>query len=418
MVRSCLLMCCITLLSCLLVSAQEKDVLYYSVVGSVSSDKSPNFGKVLKRVGIQKLLLDLSASPRSAAFVDSTLGGTGITRDDLEDLRLISCRDTTCMLSFALFRAGDIEKLSRVCGELSKSLAHDILLRRAEIDSALAAYSSPGIDRGEVAYIALGCISLDWDGLAVTADGHYRLTESERPDGNYVPYAEEISSFSRRAIFWGSNNNSYGNIQLTSFGDHFSLPRRAFPDILWFDDTARVPKELQTVFNGLIGKTKKEKEAETYRCVGSIMLALRQKPATAEELAGITSIPLSGITQWLDALAAMRYVSLEHGVWQAKIPVFSETDRPMLIKLRGIGREVMTGWLKTNFGNIREQLSGLSTARNNVPLEEGFTMIWHFIFGMTNQRLVEAGLFADPYAPARVEKGFVPVVFDWDALKE
>lgn len=418
MIRSILLISWLMFLAFSLMTAQGKDTLNYSIVGSASSGKSPSFGKAMKRIEVQTLLLELSSSPREASFVDSTLRGTGVTRNDLEDLRLIRCRDNRCMLSFTLFRAGDIERLHRVCGEFSQSLAHDLLLRRAEIDSVMATYSTPGIDRAAVSYIALGCVSLDWDGLVITANEHYRLTESERPDGNYVPYAEEKSSFSRRAIFWGSHNNSYNNIQLTSFGDHFSLPRRAFPDILWSDDTASLPKELRTVLARLTETSKKDKEAKLYRSVGNIMLAVREKSSLAEDLARIASIPASEIGQWLDALSAMHYVSAEHGVWQATIPVFSRNDRPMLAKLRGIGRAVMTEWLKANYPKIREPLSDLSPMKNDVPLEEGFTMIWHFIFGMTNQRLVEAGLFADPYAPTRIDKGFIPAVFDWDALKE
>ncbi len=416
MLRFIFLMCGTLLLTFSLAQAQGRDTLNYSIVGSVSSGKSPSFGKSIKHIEVQRLLLDISAFPREASFVDSALKGSGVTRKDLEDLRLIRCRDGRCKLSFTLFRAGDIETLHRVCGEFSQSLAHALLLRRTEIDSVLATYSAPGIDRGAVAYIALGCVSLDWDGLKVTADEHYRLTESERPDGNYVPYAEEKSPFSRRAIYWGSNNNSYGNIQLTSFGDHFSLPRRSFPDVMWSDDSAIVPKELRTLLDSLPEKSAKDKEEKLYRCVGAIMLELREKSSSAEELARIASVPQSEIGRWLDALSALHYVSAQGNVWQATIPVFTRNDRLMLEKLRGIGREVMTSWLKENYAKLRAQLSGLSTGKNEVPFEEGFTMIWHFIFGMANQRLVEAGLFADPYGPARTEKGFIPAVFDWDAL--
>ncbi len=418
MVRFILLISGVIVSSFSLLSAQERDTLNYSIVGSVSPGKSPGFGKTIKHVEVQKLFLELSTSPRGASFVDSALKGTGVTRDDLEALGLIRCRENRCNLSFTLFRAADLEKLHRVGEEFSRSLAHDILLRRAEIDSVLAAYSAPGIDRGAVAYIALGCVSLDWDGLDVTADEHYRLTASERPDGNYVPYAEEKSSFVRRAIYWGSHSNSYYNIQLTSFGDHFSLPRCAFPDLLWSDDTASYPKELRRVLGGLTGKSNKEKEEELYRCVGSIMLALRNKSSSADELAGIASIPRSDIGQWLDVLSELHYISGQHGVWQATIPVFANNDRGMLQKLRGIGRKVMTEWLKTNYSRLREQLSDLTPVRNGVPFEEGFTMIWHFVFGLTNQRLVEAGLFADPYATTRTEKGFIPAVFEGDALSQ
>jgi hypothetical protein len=46
-----------------------------------------------------------------------------------------------------------------------------------------------------------------------------------------------------------------------------------------------------------------------------------------------------------------------------------------------------------------------------VPFTESFTMVWHYIFGITNRRLVEAGLFADPYNEKRKFKGFIPLVY-------
>jgi hypothetical protein len=76
----------------------------------------------------------------------------------------------------------------------------------------------------------------------------------------------------------------------------------------------------------------------------------------------------------------------------------------------------MISWVKANYGKIKEHLSTTTPMRWGVPYEEGFTMIWHFLFGMANDQLVSAGLFADPYAKERTHKGFIPTVFSTDAM--
>ena len=41
---------------------------------------------------------------------------------------------------------------------------------------------------------------------------------------------------------------------------------------------------------------------------------------------------------------------------------------------------------------------------------ESVTTIWHYIFGMANQKLMEAGMFAEPYATGRRHPGAIGVV--------
>jgi len=82
----------------------------------------------------------------------------------------------------------------------------------------------------------------------------------------------------------------------------------------------------------------------------------------------------------------------------------------MVNSLLKIGNSVMDQWLAANYPRMKVELRDLSFTRSGVPFEEGFTMIWHYIFGITNRKLVEAGLFADPYAAGRKYKGSIPTV--------
>jgi hypothetical protein len=53
----------------------------------------------------------------------------------------------------------------------------------------------------------------------------------------------------------------------------------------------------------------------------------------------------------------------------------------------------------------------ISPVRNRVPFPVAFDQLWHYLFGIANQKLVEGGLFADPYAPNTPLQGYVPVVY-------
>jgi len=78
-----------------------------------------------------------------------------------------------------------------------------------------------------------------------------------------------------------------------------------------------------------------------------------------------------------------------------------------------ISRQIFSDWLAANYEPIREDLAGITPLRYGVPYDEVFTQVWHYLFGIANKRLVENGLLADPYAPDRKFKGFVPAVWDW-----
>lgn len=112
-------------------------------------------------------------------------------------------REGDCyFLNFALFTAAEVKHIREVSERYAGSLSYAILAHRAEIESALHDYDAPGVDRKAVAYFVLGCASLDWDGLNITAAKGCRKETEDRPDGQYVPDAEEITSQSLERIYW------------------------------------------------------------------------------------------------------------------------------------------------------------------------------------------------------------------------
>ncbi len=80
-----------------------------------------------------------------------------------------------------------------------------------------------------VALFAIGCVSLDWDGLTLTAARGYR-TEPKAAEP-YLPLAWQTEGGGdKRGLYWGSHSMT-DTITFTTFGDHAGVSRVAFPDL-------------------------------------------------------------------------------------------------------------------------------------------------------------------------------------------
>jgi len=399
----------IALLLSLPLAAEEQPLLRYSIVGSSSCATKPCYNETISNLMVQKALLDLAAGPRSPGDVEAALKAGTVPIADLLQLRLIRREGDRYFLNFPLFTAADVKRIRDVSETYASSLADAMLARRNEIEVALQSYDAPGVDRKAVAYFVLGCASLDWDGLDLTAAKGYRKATEDRPDGKYVPDAEEITSLSLERIYWGSHNSSYDGIELTSFGDHFSK-RYTLPDLLWRLPgriaNSDYPDELKPTLESLLEASLQQTGVHVTR----MMVSLREGEKTLPELAQAANLPTGEAEPLVRALVALEFVAAHGGRYQAQIPVFTKRDEAMAKRLLSIGNLVMDRWLAANYSKMKAELQDLSFTRSGVPFEDGFTMIWHYVFGIANRKLVEAGLFADPYAAGRKYKGSIPAV--------
>lgn len=360
--------------------SQSKEPLRYSIIGSIDTSRSPNYFGVMNEISLQKFFLTLAKSAMPESAVHSALKGTRTGVKELLDLGLIRKVENEYFLNFALFTVEDQKRVIEVIDPYAESLSKALLVHQKEITSVLASYDAEGVDRKALAFLVLGCASLDWDGLQLTEDKGYRAVTGHKPDGEYVPHAEENGDISIEKIYWGSRTNSYKEISFTTFGDDVS--KRLTP-----------PKEF----------------AEP---ICRIMLSLRESPKTIKELAmtpGITPLETDGL---LPILLAYDWVVESAGRYRIKIPVFTTRDEAMIKKILAIGNQVMDMWLKENYQRLKLDMKSMSYTRSGVAFEEGFTMIWHYLFGLANKKLVAAGLFADPYAVGRKFKGSFPVIYD------
>lgn len=64
-----------------------------------------------------------------------------------------------------------------------------------------------------------------------------------------------------------------------------------------------------------------------------------------------------------------------------------------------------------NYQDIRKELRGITPLKYGVPYEQVFNQLWHYMFAVTNRKVVEAGMFADPYDERRPYQGFISAVW-------
>ncbi len=389
--------------------AQDQPPLHYSIVGDSSCATKPCYTETMSDLAVQKMLLGLAAGPRPISDVEAALKSSAVPVNALLQLKLIRREGDRYFLNFPLFTAADVKRIRESSEVYADSLARAMLTHRQEIEAALQRYDLPSVDRKAVAYFVLGCASFDWDGLNLTEAKGYRKTSEDRPDGKYVPDAEETNSLSLERVYWGSHNSEYDGITMTSFGDHFSK-RYTLPDLFWRlpgrIEKTDYPDELRPAIESMLDASLKQ----TGVFVSRMLVSLREGEKTLPELAQAAKMRAEDAETLVRMLAALEFVSVHNDRYQVAIPVFTERDEAMVRQLLSIGNKVMDQWLAVNYTKMKGELRDLSFTRSGVPFEDGFTMIWHYIFGIANRHLVEAGLFADPYAPSRKYKGSIPVV--------
>ena len=383
---------------------QEQRILNYSYTGS--QELGREFGKTMAHPEVQKLLLEIADSPRSAGYIEDALNEIDITISDLSDLQLIRQDGDRFKLAFVLFTREDMDLIRTVAEEMGKFLAEGILARRTEIENIIKSDVPAGSDWHESAFFLIGCVSLDWDGLRISRNKGF-LTQPKK--GEYIPQAiQPGGGGSNRALYWGSHNY-HSQIAITSFGDHASV-RQALPDINWrmeVDAPDPLNKSLIAAARGLIRMG-----------VGRIMIALREADLSVSELSMKAGLPEDDIERLVKLLLDLNYIVEIDTKYRAIIPVLTNRDRDRVNQLRQIGKDVILNWFDENYSDMCQKMSELTPVKYGVPLADGFYWVWHYIFGIANRELVKSGLFADPYDPGRRFQGCIPAVYLYDVVTD
>jgi hypothetical protein len=391
----------------------EEALLMVGVTGSVASEGKQNPTYLMRPRAVQRLLLDIADEPRDRAYATRALEGSGISLDDLLALRLLRESGNRLVINFNFLTQRDQAEIVRIAARHAAVLANGFLARRDEIEAVLARRRLLDVPAADYAYILIGCFSLDWDGLTFTVDPRYRSSATHRIGRDvYTPWAKEKGdAVSLKGLYWGSHNQSMENANLTTFGDHHSLPRAGFPDLGWSlrVDTDRLPGDEAT--RRRLVRAARQFLRELPGAVADLMMALGDGPQSVDALAAATSLSPETISETLGLLAEIEYVA-EHGPgYRATIPVLTDADTPMVQELLSLGRGIIREWHERHYDELAADLSHITPLKHGVPYGVVYTEIWHFVFALANRKLVEAGLMADPYDEQRRYKGFIPAVW-------
>lgn len=396
---------------------EEGDLLTHGITGSVPANtpdtQSP--GLVLSLRQVQELLLEVAESPRGRSYVEAALAGTEITPADLVAMHALREENGQYVIDFTFLTADDQRLVRDVSHRYGQSLAEAHLQRWPEIEETLSVYQMEHVDQRAVAFVLLGCFSLDWAGLRLTSELGYR---GAREGWKYYLWAvEKRDEFSVKGFYWGGHSEYTEHLALTSFGDHFALPRYALPDLFWrMQGSLRhvaAPEEVRS----LLRQVGSRQLDPLYEQVMDMMMALRSGEKTTEQLGEVAGTDTRQTQDLLRLLEELEYVRRVDGRYAAIVPVFAEADRPMVLELLRIGREVMEPWLHENYERIQADLGAITPLKYGVPYVEVFNQIWHYIFGYANQILIEEGKFYDPYGGARKFEGFLPMVWHQSVVR-
>lgn len=362
----------------------DQPLLRASIIGSIDMGKSPNFFEVMNDHTIQRFLLRLSSRPIDGKEASSIIPPTRL--QNLLDLGLIRSSDHLYYLNFALFTKEDDHLVRTISNRYARSLAKDFQNRRPEFDAMFLDCLAPGVHLNELAFVLIGCVCMDWGGLELTAAKTYRAPTGHRPDGNYVPHAEEVGLESVKELYWASRTIFIdNNFAFTSFGD---------------DDAPRLtlPEDFQEPLL-------------------RIMISLRDGPKTDTKIVSETGYSIKMVDQLLHLLLGMDWIKLKHGRYLSNIPILTRKDESKLIRIKTLGFNILESWMSKNYSHIKSDFEELSFIKQGTSFQEGFSMIWHYIFGMANREMVKTGWLADPYANNRSFQGSIPFVYNFKIEK-
>lgn len=393
--------------------------LQVGITGQNSLEGLDDPVRVLKLPEVSALFQEIADRPRTSGYIQHALSDSQVDLERLVRLGLLAFRDGAYVINFSYLTTEDHATLVRVLEPYSESLAQSYRDQWKDFLVLLGRYDAASVNPETVAFVVLGAMSLDWDGLDMTAETGLRIP-AERLPGNreFVVWARELApGVSLREMYWGSHNETVGHVRFTTFGDHHVFPRLALPDLVWRmgceTDAPGVPGKLALALHAAAGPCLDE---NFLRDVGVVLQVLRDGPATPAMLASALGTTAGRASAILEALELMQYVDRAEEAWVLATPYFSARDKPAVDAVRELSRRTISDWLARNHARLQADLRDLTSLQHGVPYEQLFTEVWHYLFGQTNRALVRSGHFADPYAADRVSKGIIPFAMHTDLL--
>jgi hypothetical protein len=386
--------------------------LHVAIVGSIDNDDPQYDPSVICRPQeVRLLLLDMADSPMTGKDIEARLRSTETQMEDLLRIESIRKEEGLYYINFPLFTEADEAIIHKVAEKYSRLLADNLLKKKPEIYALLDQYQPANVGKDKLAFIAVGCLSLDWGALDLLSKYDYIIYAPEKAGGNsYVLNAEEVTEFSLKEIYWGGHSTGVDGMMFMTFGDHHTdTKRNSIPDILWFiesNSVRDVPDLYQKEWKALLQDQLDNLMEET----GRILYALKQSPLSAADIQQSSEMDEQELQHILDFLEKIHFVSVKEDVYSLDVLLFTGSDQVMLSEIKEIVNREILSWVESHYKQIKLDLEDISAVRNRVDYKEVFNMMWHYFFGYTNKYLAEAGFIYDTYQAPEGRQGYLPAV--------
>lgn len=413
------------------VGAQAQQAFFSGYAGSVPSDPELQPRAYFNRKEVRALFAAMETGPvpvsqAEAALKDST---TGI--DDLLRTHLLRRDGDMLAIDFAYFSCMDMERIHAVVEKRAPSLAAAFAAKRSEFDRIFARYRVPGVSRGDLAFVILAGVSLNWDGLDLTLDSGLRTPRFVETGGGHYSFwaAAKTPNYSYSGFYWGSSSFPVGvynfkeapaDYTFSSFGDPYSYPRMNFPDL--FDlpinemtgEIAPLAERIGLKSEELAGISITDALGFSLaRPAAAILFALRDGAKDERDLVRrLSPDDTARAPAILALLEAGDYVRRDdRSRYELTAPVLDRRDQRMLDEALALSRSIMADWLAVNYEPVRDEIGPLTIDRHGLSYAAAFTQIWHELFGATTRELVKTGLVSDPRAEGAASPGSKPLLW-------
>jgi len=397
--------------------------------GTLPKDPKDLARTYFNQPAVRTLIYALESRSVPVAEAKAMLAGAPGILDDLVRLKLVAVSGDQVRLGFAYFNAADMRLVHAVAARHVPSLVAAYRAKAPAFEAIWARYPVASVERRKLAFALIAGVGLNWDGLDLLFDEGWRKPQLvSGPDWQYGFFAsEDVGDIDYKGFYWGSSAFPGGlsvspplPLAFVSFGDPQSDPRMNFPDLLGLPASDMTPpvraaaEQVGLRDDPMLGP--KVLGLEAGRQVGRLLLRLRQGPASAAALqAALPGDPAQAELKLLQAAGYVR--AAPDGRFELTAPVLGDSDRAMLEQARALNKAIIRAWMRTNYGPIRKELTGLTALRQGVPYEALFTQIWHEVFGLTTRELVASGMVADPYAPQNPSPGSLGMAWRPDILQ-
>lgn len=356
--------------------------LSISIIGTTGPDPRYWPGTAFASDLAEKVVLALAAGPRTPQELATELRPPEEELDQvvgqLLGLRAIRTgEDGRLSLNFSLLTRQDLGVLDELVPPLGQDLA-DCVLRRASVIEAALSHLPEGPSpqrRAEYAFAVVGCLGLDWEGIATLKRLGYLSPETEYPDGGrYVLVGEERRDVPTIKDYCGSHTGGGNRYFFTNFGDH-SGPRYCLPDLFFQAQRAIA----QADWPAGLGAT-------------MVSIARRTLDALYDELGAMVAgegEPEGPCAAFLD-----RTGYLSDG--EALVPVFTQSALGPARQVASAVAEAVAEWAASTVPELGRILAALTPIRQGVGRGHFLNHIWHFVFAEANRILAEQGFMLDP----------------------